>query len=132
MSPDAAGRADGEFGRLLDAYHRALRAGREPPALPASAPPGLAARLERAQAALRWLHRRRGPAAPRRDPGPSPELPLTFDPRTASGRLGRFHVLRELGRGAQGVVFLADDPVLGRPVALKVARAELLDSPELR
>jgi WD40 repeat protein len=40
--------------------------------------------------------------------------------------LGRFRIVRELGRGGFGVVFLAEDPELGRKLALKVPRVEVL------
>ena len=36
-----------------------------------------------------------------------------------TGRIGRFEITRELGRGAQSVVHLAWDPQLEREVALK-------------
>jgi serine/threonine protein kinase len=34
-------------------------------------------------------------------------------------RIGRFHILRELGRGIVGAVYLAHDPVIDRKVAIK-------------
>ncbi|CAD5373960.1 Serine/threonine protein kinase [Rubrivivax sp. A210] len=41
-------------------------------------------------------------------------------PASATRRLGRFELLRELGRGAQATVWLAHDPRLEREVALKL------------
>jgi serine/threonine protein kinase len=40
-------------------------------------------------------------------------------------RVGRFHILRELGRGAIGSVYLAHDPVIDRQVAIKTFNPRL-------
>ncbi len=40
----------------------------------------------------------------------------------ASTKAGRYELIEEIGRGAMGVVYRANDPVIGRPVAVKTMR----------
>jgi len=54
------------------------------------------------------------------------------DPDRPRLTIGRFEVLHEIGSGGHGVVFFANDPVLRRPVALKVPRPEFLFSKGMR
>jgi len=62
-------------------------------------------------------------------PAPGPERDLQFltpsDKPGALGKLGQYEVLEVLGWGGMGVVLRAFDPVLHRPVAIKVLAAEL-------
>ncbi|MBL9123733.1 MAG: serine/threonine protein kinase [Planctomycetaceae bacterium] len=51
---------------------------------------------------------------------------------TSEPRLGRFLIRRVLGKGGAGIVFLAEDPLLRREVALKVPRPEMLVSSAAR
>src|SRR5438309_7032861 len=45
-------------------------------------------------------------------------------------RIGRYKIVRELGRGAMGVVFHAIDPNIGRPVAIKTIQFGIGRKPE--
>ena len=44
--------------------------------------------------------------------------------------LGRYKILKELGRGAMGLVYLGKDPTIQRFVAIKTMRLDKLDEPE--
>ncbi len=49
------------------------------------------------------------------------------DPKMPT-RLGRYEVIRELGKGAMGVVYEGKDPNIGRRVAIKTARREVVEA----
>lgn len=44
---------------------------------------------------------------------------------TMPAQIGKYHIIRELGRGGMGVVYLTQDPAVNRQLALKVLPAEL-------
>ncbi len=101
-----------ELDALLD-FDRALAAGAKPPTI--SGDSSFLGPVHECQRLLEAVWPRSAPSWL--------ELPQEF---------GRFSIVRELGRGGFGVVFLAEDSMLGRRVALKVPRPEVLVTPEFR
>src|SRR6188472_2291572 len=47
------------------------------------------------------------------------------------GRIGRYDIVRPIGKGAMGMVYLAHDTILERDVALKVMVSQIADDAEL-
>lgn len=140
MENDERGTCDDEFLSSLTRYHALLSAvpsGARPddmPTLPGSA---CSRRLRRAQDCLRLLHSSAN-EEPETVPFPTSEVTESLaspEPRGPNGQrvqVGRFEIVRELGRGAFGIVFLAIDPVLRREVALKLPRPEAVFTPGFR
>ncbi|HXK12635.1 MAG TPA: protein kinase [Vicinamibacteria bacterium] len=58
-----------------------------------------------------------------------PNKPVLKD---LTGRIGKYEIVRPLGKGAMGQVFVAHDVKLDRDVALKVMAAQIADDPELK
>jgi len=76
------------------------------------------AKPERAEAVLDWMKQTQGAQS-----GGSTKLNMLGKKGTPQ-RLGRYVIERKVGRGAMGAVYLARDPRINRPVALKVIPIE--------
>ncbi|MDJ0814477.1 MAG: serine/threonine-protein kinase, partial [Woeseiaceae bacterium] len=74
------------------------------------------AKPERAEAVLEWMKRTQGDRPATNS--------LRQDNSAGPQRLGRYVIERRIGRGAMGAVYLAKDPRINRPVALKAIPIE--------
>ena len=66
------------------------------------------------------------------NPPPPARVPLASvrPARTVPDRIGKYEIIKEVGRGSTGNVYLSNDPYYGRDVAIKVYNIEANDNPE--
>lgn len=83
--------------------------------------------IDKCREVLDFLHdARAATSVPARDPEHS-DVATQYVPPS---RIGRFKIVEQLGFGGFGVVFRGIDPIVGRQVAIKIPRPELLGAPE--
>jgi Protein kinase domain len=61
------------------------------------------------------------------EPAPSPAAPAGVPLPGAGDRIGQYEIIRELGRGGMGAVYIARDTRLGRRVAFKIMLTDRSD-----
>jgi eukaryotic-like serine/threonine-protein kinase len=139
MSGEADEGPDHRLAEAMASYDDLLAVGGPsvPEVIPETVDPSLLPEWNRVAAFLTLVER----AWPRAAPAPDHQtLPAGTDtgPDAApeasgsAGQFGRFQIVRTLGQGGFGIVFLAWDPSLRRQVALKVPQPEALVTPEAR
>lgn len=64
-------------------------------------------------------------------PGAKKEATVIMDKTEIKPTLGRYEIIKELGRGAMGTVFLGKDPRINREVAIKTLRYEEIEAEQL-
>jgi hypothetical protein len=117
---------------ILDEWQAAYEAGRDVPAAELCRDhPDLVPEVERRIAVLRRAADLARPSV--RDPGSAPTGSYDRgDTLALPGRVGGYRVVGRLGAGGMGEVYRAEDPALGRQVAVKVMRPELAARPAAR
>lgn len=123
---------ESQFGELLAQFDEALATASDSSSiatqtfLSSLADAELQRRFDKVQNCLQLLEqdRRRKTASGTNDTS-------AHEQATVPHQIGRFRVIRRLGSGGFGVVFLAEDPVLRRQVAIKMPLASIFQSQEL-
>jgi len=63
---------------------------------------------------------------------PSESKAAKSELKELTGRIGKYEIVRTLGKGAMGQVYVAHDTILERDVALKVMMPGIADDPDLK